>query len=556
MIRPPARRRQRVPRAAGALGAVLAVALLAGCTAGAPDVALRAGTGTTSPVVPVLGDAAVTSVATTPAAAAGTATAASAAAATGGRPAAAAPVTPGAPRPSTTALLAGMRLVNYQRPDAGWPALWTDWRPDVLDRDLARIAALGGNTVRVSVIPDTIGWPAPRPVMAARLAQYVDLAAKHGIKVQLTLFDWFGRLDATAQAASWARAVTAPYKGDSRVAFVELLNEVDPGDARTMTFLRSLLPVVRKALPGVPVTVSVSSTAGPDALRRLVSGLPGLLDVADIHFYGEGAQAYAWLGRAKAAAGGLPLVVGEAGHSLRYPVDTARDVAHHEALQAAWFDATLRAARDRGVPVGVWMLYDLTPSGIPGRAESANPQEYRFGLRRLDGTQRPAAAVVRSWWTGRPPTGFTDTFSVKGSDGLPAGWRLDRPDAARYARDATVGSAAAGSARISAASGDPLAVPNLFRAVPMDVRAGRSVRMTAQVRLSGGGAATVALGWLDASGRYLGGVQSRRAPSGGSWATLTVAGAAPAGARSVVAYLKASGVAGSAWFDDVRVAAA
>ena len=189
--------------------------------------------------------------------------------------------------------------------------------------------------------------------MAARLAQYVDLAAKHGIKVQLTLFDWFGRLDATAQAASWARAVTAPYKGDSRVAFVELLNEVDPGDARTMTFLRSLLPVVRKALPGVPVTVSVSSTAGPDALRRLVSGLPGLLDVADIHFYGEGAQAYAWLGRAKAAAGGLRLVVGEAGHSLRYPVDTARDVAHHEALQAAWFDATLRAARDRGVPVGV-----------------------------------------------------------------------------------------------------------------------------------------------------------------------------------------------------------
>ena len=120
---------------------------------------------------------------------------------------------------------------------------------------------------------------------------------------------------------------------------------------------------------------------------------------------------------------------------MRYPTDTSRGRAHHEALQAVWFDAVLRAGRDRGVPIGVWMLTDLAPSAIPGRAESAAPQEYTFGLRRLDGTLRPAAGVVRAWWRGTPPAGLTDTFSRSSSDGLPPGWRVDRPKAATYARD-------------------------------------------------------------------------------------------------------------------------
>uniref|UniRef100_UPI00117BC1A0 cellulase family glycosylhydrolase n=1 Tax=Kineosporia sp. A_224 TaxID=1962180 RepID=UPI00117BC1A0 len=462
-------------------------------------------------------------------------------------------VAAGDPRPDPTALLAGMHLVNYQPATDAWPGLWTNWRPDLLDRDLAAVAALGGNTVRVSVIPDTFGWPAPKPVMTARLAQYVDLAAKHGLRVQLTLFDWFGRTDQVAQSTTWVRAVTAPYRGDSRVAFVELLNEVDPGDARTTAFLQALLPVVRTALPGVPRTVSVSSTAGPDALRRLVTALPGLLDVADIHYYGEASSAYAWLGRAKAAAGGLPLLVGEAGHSMRYPTDTARGRAHHEALQAVWFDAVLRAGRDRGVPIGVWMLTDLAPTAIPGHAEREAPQEYTFGLRRLDGTLRPAAGVVRAWWSGKPPAGLTDTFSRSSTDGLPPGWRIDRPAAATYGRDAAVGAAAAGSARVSGASGDALAVPNLFRLVPVDVRAGSRVRATAKVRLPGSGAVSVALGWHDASGAFLGGPQSATARRGTAWTTLSVTGTAPKGARTVVVYLKASGVAGSVWFDDVTV---
>ena len=64
---------------------------------------------------------------------------------------------------------------------------------------------------------------------------------------------------------------------------------------------------------------------------------------------------------------------------------------------------------------------------------------------------------------------------------------------------------------------------------------------------------TVALGWHDASGAVV-----RRPAVGdgaaGTWTTVSVTGTAPKGARTVVVYLKASGVSGSVWFDDVTVA--
>ena len=95
-------------------------------------------------------------------------------------------------------------------------------------------------------------------------------------------------------------------------------------------------------------------------------------------------------------------------------------------------------------------------------------------------------------------------------------------------------------------------MPNLFRLVPVDVRAGGRVRATAKVRLPGSGAVTVALGWHDASGAFVGGPQSATARRGSADDAVGDRHRAEGG-RTVVVYLKASGVTGSVWFDDVTV---
>ena len=70
--------------------------------------------------------------------------------------------------------------MSYFRVDAGWTALWRDWRPDRVAVDLERLASLRANTVRAIVEPDLFGYPHPSSTYAARLRAFVSLAAHAG----------------------------------------------------------------------------------------------------------------------------------------------------------------------------------------------------------------------------------------------------------------------------------------------------------------------------------------------------------------------------------------
>jgi len=49
-----------------------------------------------------------------------------------------------------------------------------------------------------------------------------------------------------------------------------------------------------------------------------------------------------------------------------------------------------------------WILNDFSPGAIPPKSRAANlPAEYGYGLFQLNGTPKPAAAVVRRAFTGR-----------------------------------------------------------------------------------------------------------------------------------------------------------
>src|SRR3954462_7650948 len=129
-----------------------------------------------------------------------------------------------------------LRLVNYFPAHNGWTYMWDRWDPAQIDRDFARIAGLSANTVRVVVEPGTFGYPTPSVQYAQRLATVVRLAGVHGLHVELTLFDWWDAYGEIAQSQQWAQALLAPYVHDARVAVVELRNEIDPGDAVSMTW--------------------------------------------------------------------------------------------------------------------------------------------------------------------------------------------------------------------------------------------------------------------------------------------------------------------------------
>src|SRR5690349_14755417 len=93
----------------------------------------------------------------------------------------------------TRAFLGQLKLINYFPAHGGWSFMWQRWDAATLDADFARIAALHANTVRLILQAATFGYPSPAPAMQARLARTVALAQAHGLRVQLTLFDWWYR---------------------------------------------------------------------------------------------------------------------------------------------------------------------------------------------------------------------------------------------------------------------------------------------------------------------------------------------------------------------------
>jgi hypothetical protein len=455
-------------------------------------------------------------------------------------------------RQQVAARIAGLRLVNYYPAASAWTRMWTNWQPAVLNRDFARIRALGGNAVRIVVFPSVFGWPKPSPRMAARFATTLTIAASQGLGVQVTLFDLWDAYREVAQSQAWLRSLMRPYADDPYIRLVELQNEVNPANGAAIAWVRALLPTLRSVLPRTPSTVSVSGAAGPGGfirLRRELGRAP--LDVADLHFYGDAVSAYGWMIAARRAAGSLPLFVGEIGSPV---IADGIGVAAAELQQAHWYSVVFAAARAAGVSVPApWTLYDFTPGGVPAWARSS--LEEHFGLYTAAGRRRSSAGVVEQAFHGHIVDNSNLTFNLAGSNDQPMVWSRYLPAQGTLTYDARVGHLKRGSVRLADTRLSAQGVPGYYL-VPTNAPKSHSL-WTVSAWAKGidvNGTAQIALAWFRSDGAYLGSSNSTPLPYGYTgWMKLTVRGRVPSGATAVRVFLKSGGVAGSVWFDDVRI---
>ena len=456
----------------------------------------------------------------------------------------------GADADAVRSLLAGLRLVNYFPSRHPWARMWTAWDPESIDADFARIAALHATAVRVALQAWAIGYPRPAPAMLGRLSRIIALADRHGLRVQLTLFDWWSSYDDLAGSRAWACAVLAPYAGDRRVAFVELKNEPDPGDPRVAAWLRAMVPFVRTAGGGIPVALSAFRQESVAALARDASP-----DLLSFHVLAGAERAYATLLAVQRASAPLPLYVGEAGTSTYAPLGVLRgctSVACSEAYQEHRYRTVQYAARLLGLPaVAPWTLNDFAPGAIPA---SVPESEYHFGLFRTDGRPKAVAGTVARYFaTGALATAFNGGFEAAAGE-QPAEWQRYHDWQGHFARDTSVAHGGLASARLGGSASDASGGPAFFLSpIAAGVRAGRVYRLSAWVRgRAASGETRLALAWFDRNDRYLGQIQSPPLPHGTTgWRLLRAAAAAPPGAVYVQIHCKSFDNRGTAWFDDV-----
>ena len=293
-----------------------------------------------------------------------------------------------------------LKEVNYYPAAGGHTYMWSRFDPTAIDRDFTRIRALGANTVRIFIQPGVFGFPTVRPVMADRLAEVIGLAATHSLRVHLTLFDWWSRFTDINGSKEWISSLLSRYRDDPRIAVVELQNEVSPQNREAVAWVTTMLPYLSTVMPGTLRTVSTASVP-PEVFALFTHELRNSPpDFWDYHYYGPPGDAYSVLNSIKALAAPRPLFVGETGYSTD---GTPGDHAAQEQAQAAYYRAVFTAAAALGLPTPApWILNDFSPGAIPPESLAVHePAQYGYGLFQLNGTPKPAAAVVRRAFSGK-----------------------------------------------------------------------------------------------------------------------------------------------------------
>ena len=459
---------------------------------------------------------------------------------------------PGFPNPLFTQL-AGLHLMNYYPSQNAWSYMWQNWNGPAMDADFATMAGLGANAVRIVVQPWAVGYPAPSATMVARLASTIASAQSHGLKVQLTLFDWWSTYSDVAGSTAWARAIVGPYAGNPEIAFVELQNEIDPTNAAAMAWARAELPAVRQIGGSIPVTLSVNGTDTNVSLTELKSALGASQpDFYDVHFYNQPGNAYGELARDRAIAAPLPLFVGETGQST-YPT-SGQSAPVTDVLQDNFLRNVEWATAALGLPAAApWIFQDFAPGAVPPQEANAAFQS-AYGLLRVDGTQKPAAAAVRQVFTTGQEPGLNDGTFAAADGGQPVGWIPFDPTDATFGTDPTTSHAGGGSVTLSASAGSSTLVPGwsqMTAAVP--TATGQRFTATAWAKGAGvTGTNTISISWFSAAGAYLGASSSAPLANGSpGWTQLSVTSAAPAGAAWDEIHLKSANNTGTVWYSNV-----
>ncbi|WP_158647529.1 cellulase family glycosylhydrolase [Actinoplanes sp. ATCC 53533] len=438
------------------------------------------------------------------------------------------------------------KQLNYYPAQAGWSYMWSDWKPAQINADLARAAALGATSIRVIVFPDTFGWPTPTATYAGRLAQFLTMAGANRLTVKLTLFDWWGRYDEVEKSTQWATALLQPYQSDARLVSVELKNEMNPDDAAEMRWARAMIPVLRKVVPGTPITVTTPGSKKLEGFARLKAALaPTPPDYYDYHYYSDSATAYSELSQAKTIAAPATLVIGEVGRS---------STASNEGEQAAYLGRVFNAARSLGIAsVAPWTLNDFTRAGVP---TSMSLDEYGYGLYRTDGTAKAAAAVVKSGWAGQP---LGNSLLNLGFDNGSIGpWQAFSPQFGTATWTGTGARTGSGAIFFKGTSRSASALPSVKVSPMVPVKAGQAWHGEVWARgVAATGISQLALSWFDAAGSYLGQNSSAQVAAGNSaWTLLKADAKAPANAACLQIHLKSGDNSGTVWFDDVALSVA
>lgn len=285
--------------------------------------------------------------------------------------------------------------INYYPATASWGDFWIEFPEDEIQKDLALISKLGGNSLRIFLTHSIFTDAKTAPKAKERLLKFMDMAHAHGFKVIPTVFDLRPdyRLENWASDAAYLQSLLPLIQDHPALLALDLKNQIDldipvHGAGIITGWISVLSEVVRRDFPNIPITVGFSTAKAAVSYGQD-------LDVVSYHDYDPIGGFSDRLDTVRTAYPDRPVWITELGTTAWNPLpffDTA------QKKQAARLARQLSSV-ERLEGVFVWTLsdFDHVGSDVVGWQPWRKKQQAHYGLYDLDGNARPSARIFSQY---------------------------------------------------------------------------------------------------------------------------------------------------------------
>lgn len=295
----------------------------------------------------------------------------------------------------TVNTIADIKGVNYYPREQPWNMFGADFDLTAITSDFGKIREMGLNTVRIFIPYEEFGGPDLSKGHLDQLRQVMDAAETKGIKVLLTLFDFYGNYDLNdwTLTFSHARSLVQAIKDHPALLAWDVKNEPDldfenRGKDRVLAWLRQLSALVNTLDPEHPVTIGWSDPG-------VASLLYEELDVVSFHYYGDADRFQSAYEELRQSITDKPILLQEYGLSSYSGIWNF--YSGSEEAQADHFEAIQEVVSELEIPFLFWTLYDFpnVPEKVVGRLPWRRMPQKNYGCFDAEGNPKPVYSVIR-----------------------------------------------------------------------------------------------------------------------------------------------------------------
>lgn len=282
----------------------------------------------------------------------------------------------------------GIKGVNYYPKNRAWAMFGTDFNGQLIRSDMNSISSMGLNTIRIFIPYSEFGASEVKSVYLNQLKKLLDIAGESGIKVMITLFDFYGNYDISdwTRNLRHAEQIVMAFKDHPALFGWDIKNEPDldfenRGKNKVLAWLKEISSSIRSWDTNHPITIGWSN---PKVATELIEEV----DFISFHYYDSAENFKDAFDQLVLESQGKAVLLQEYGYSSYSGVWNL--YTGSEKRQASYFKEMQRTLNEEHIPYMFWTLYDVDsiPSKVVGELPWRKARQKHFGCFDIEGTPK------------------------------------------------------------------------------------------------------------------------------------------------------------------------